>query len=63
MEYDVLGYYQDRCWVCDEPIPPGPDFCGPECEAKWKARKKPVLAQNGGWRSDGSIAGPKREGP
>lgn len=26
--------HQDHCLYCGDVIPPGPDFCGPECEYK-----------------------------
>lgn len=28
---------RDYCWMCDTEIPPGPDFCDPECEAYFDA--------------------------
>lgn len=32
----------DHCLVCDTEIPPGPDFCGAECEAKANAETTPA---------------------
>ena len=29
----------DTCLVCNKEIPPGPDFCGPECEGRFNAEK------------------------
>lgn len=36
----------DTCWVCDKLIPPGPDFCSPECETKWNQKQTTAFGQS-----------------
>ena len=32
---DIIKDNKDTCLVCNKEIPPGPDFCGTECEEKY----------------------------
>ncbi len=39
-ERDHPKGHKDTCLTCGAEVPPGPDFCGTECEEKWNQRKR-----------------------
>jgi hypothetical protein len=49
---------RDHCLVCGKEIPPGPDFCGLECEARAAAKtaQRPAVAPRPPLRSRHDVA-------
>jgi hypothetical protein len=39
-KHEGRGDSFDSCLVCERVIPPGPDFCGLECEIRWDEIKE-----------------------